>query len=98
MEDAVFAVAQSVVAEAQVDGGQKFTINIRQVLVQSVVLYGFLGELGVSLAEQLIVDTDAVVGEGLSVAIVDAFADIQKFEVVVDCFFVSFDVVVKHTD
>ena len=98
MKDAVFAVAQSVVAEAQVDGGQKFTINIRQVLVQSVVLYGFLGELGVSLAEQLIVDTDAVVGEGLSVAIVDAFADIQKFEVVVDCFFVSFDVVVKHTD
>ena len=98
MEDAVFAVAQSVVAEAQVDGGQKFTINIRQVLVQSVVLYGFLGELGVSLAEQLIVDTDAVVGEGLSVAIVDAFADIQKFEVVVNYFLVSFDVVVKHSD
>ena len=98
MEDAVFAVAQSVVAEAQVDGGQKFTINISQVLVQSVVLYGFLGEFGVSLSEELIVDTDAVVGEGLSVAIVDAFADIQKFEVVVDCFFMSFDVVVKHPD
>ena len=98
MEDAVFAVPQPIVAEAEVDRGQKFTIYISQVLMQSVVLNSLLGKFGVSLAEELIVNANAVIGEGLSMAIVDAFADIQKFEVVVDCFFMSFDVVVEHSD
>ena len=66
--------------------------------MQSVVLYGLLGEFGVSLAKELIVNANAIVGKGLSMAVVDAFADIQKFEVVVDCFFMSFDVVVKHSN
>ena len=66
--------------------------------MQSVVLNSLLGKFGVSLAEELIVNANAVIGEGLSMAIVDAFADIQKFKVVVDCFFMSFDVVIKHSD
>jgi hypothetical protein len=63
-----------------------------------MVLDSFLGEFRISFTQQLVVDADAVVGEGFSVAIVDALADLQKLEIVVDSFTMLFDVVIEHAD
>jgi hypothetical protein len=74
--DAVFAVVESVVAESEVDGGEELAVDVCEVLVEGVVLDGLAGEGGVGLSQQLVVDADAVVGEGFSVAIVNALADL----------------------
>jgi hypothetical protein len=66
--------------------------------VQVVVFDGFFGEFRVGLTQQLVVNADAVIGEGLAVAVVDALADGQEFEVVFHCLLVFLDVVVEHPD
>ena len=71
--DAVLGLTESVVAQSQVDRCQKLSIHIRKSLMQLMVLDGFAAEFGFSLPEELVVDTDTVVGECLSVTVVDAF-------------------------
>jgi hypothetical protein len=66
--------------------------------MKEVVLYRFFRVFGVCLTEQLIVDSDAIIGECFAVAIVDALADLQKLEVKLHCLLAFFDVVVKHAD
>ena len=66
--------------------------------MEGMIFYGFLDELGVRFPQQLIVDADAVVGESLSVVVVDAFADLKKLEVIVNGFFMLFDIVVEDTN
>ena len=66
--------------------------------MKSVILNSFLCELGVSLSKKLIINSDTVVGKGLSMTVVDAFANIEKFEIIVNCFFVFFDVIVENSN
>lgn len=66
--------------------------------MKGVVLYSFLGQLGISFAQELIIDSNTIVSEGLSMTIVDTFAHLQELEVVVDSFFMFLDVVVKDTN
>lgn len=66
--------------------------------MESVILDGLFGQLGVSLSQKLIIDSNTVVGKGLSMAIVDTFAHLQELEVVINGLPVLFDVVVKDTN
>jgi hypothetical protein len=69
-------VAQSIVAESQVNRCQEFTVYISEALVKSVVLDGFASVFGFSLSNELVIHSNAVIGKGLAVAIVDALADL----------------------
>ena len=62
--------------------------------MEGVVLNGLSSKRGVGLAEQLVVNTDAVVGKSLSVTVVDAFAYLQELKIILNCLFILFDVVV----
>lgn len=66
--------------------------------MESVVLNGLFGQLRIGLSQQLIIDSYAVVGQSFSVTVVDTFADLQKFKIVVNSLLVLLDVVVKNSD
>lgn len=63
-----------------------------------MIFNGFASQFWISLPKQLIANSDAVVSQCLSVAVVNALADLQKFEVIIDCLAIFFNVVVKHAD
>ena len=62
--------------------------------MQGMIFNSFLGEFRISFTKKLIIDTNAVVGQSFTMAIIDAFADIQEFEVIVNCLLMFLDVIV----
>ena len=66
--------------------------------MQMVVLNGLLSVLALCFTYQLVVHSDTVVSQSLSMCVVDAFADLQKFQVVLNGLFVLFDVIIQDTD
>ena len=66
--------------------------------MQLVVLNSLFSETWLCFSEELIVNSDAVVGKGLAMAVIDALADLQELEVVLYSLFVLLDVVVEHSD
>ena len=63
-----------------------------------VVLNCFFGVLTLSLSQQLIVHSDTVVSQGLSMCIVDAFTYLQKLQIKLDGLLVLLYVVIKDAD
>ena len=66
--------------------------------MQMMVLNGLLSVLALCFTYQLIVHSDTVVSQSLSMCVIDAFADLQKFQVVLNGLFVLFDVIIQDTD
>lgn len=66
--------------------------------MQGVVLNRFFCEFWIGFAQKLVVNSYAVVGQCLAVAIIDTFADIQKFLIILHRLSVFFDVIVEHTN
>lgn len=63
-----------------------------------MIFNGFPGELRVSLTQELIVNSNAVVSQGLTMTVVDTFANIEKLEIIIDCLLVLLDVVIENPD
>lgn len=66
--------------------------------MQSMVLNSFAGKLWISLSEELIIYSDTVVGQCFSMAIVDALANLQEFQIVINGLLVVFDVIIEDSD
>ena len=66
--------------------------------MESMVLNGLFGQFRIGLSQQLVIDSYAVVGQSFTVTVVDTFADLQKFKIVVNSLLVLLDVVVKNSD
>ena len=66
--------------------------------MQAVVLYRFFCELGVRLTQQLVVHSDAVIGQGFTVAVVDTLAHVQKLLIKLHGFPLLFDIIVEHAN
>ncbi len=96
--NAVLLVPESIIAKPQINRRQKLAIHISQLLVVVVVLNCFLCVLTLSLAQQLIVHSDTVVSQGLSMCVVDAFTDLQKPQIKLDSLLVLLYVVIKDAD
>lgn len=97
-ENTIFTVTDPVMAEAQVNRGQEFAIHISKLLMECMVLDCFLDQRGVFLGHQLVIDSDAVVSQGLSMAVIDALAHLQELLVVLDCLLILLDIVIEHPD
>jgi hypothetical protein len=63
-----------------------------------MILDCFLSKLIVLLSQYLIVNTNTIVSQSLSMTIIDAFTYLQKFNIVFNCLLVLSDVIVKDTD
>ena len=96
--NAVLLIAQPVVAEAEVDRGEELAVYVGEAFVESVVLDRLPRVFRLSFSDELVVDSDAVVGQRFSVAVVDALADLQKLQVVLHSLLVLLDVVIEHSN
>ena len=61
-------------------------------------LNGFLYMGRIFLAHQLIINPDTIVSQGLSMAIADALAHLQKLLIIIDGLFVFFDIVIEYSN
>lgn len=66
--------------------------------MESVILYCFACVFRLSLSDELVIDSYAVVGQRFSMAVIDALADLQKPQVILHSFLVLFDVIIEHAD
>ena len=64
--------------------------------MEGVVLNSFVNEARIPLAEQLVIDPDAIVSQGFPVAVSDALADLEELLIVLDGLLRSLDVVQYH--
>ena len=71
-------VTRLVIDDTEVDVGKELTGHISNFLVASVIVDGIAVELRIGLTELHIVDTDAVVSEGLSVHVSDSLANLEE--------------------
>jgi len=92
--DRVFGVTQTIIAEPEVDRSQEFSIYICKRLMQFVILDCFFCILWVFLADELIVNSYTIVSKRLSVTIIDRFADLQKFQIVLYSFVMFVNIVI----
>ena len=71
-------VTRLVIDDTEVDVGEELTGHISNFLMASVIVDGIAIELWIGLTELHIVDTDAVVSEGLSVHVSDSLANLEE--------------------
>lgn len=66
--------------------------------MQSMVLDSFACQFWICFSQQLVIDSNAVIGQSFPVTVVDTLAHLQKLQVVINCLFVLFYVVVQHSN
>ena len=76
-------VISVVVDNTEIDMCQEFTRNVSDFFVLCVEFDSIIVILGIVLPKFHVVDTDAIVGEGLSVHITDRFANLKEFFVLI---------------
>jgi len=90
-------VISVVVDNTEIDMCQEFTRNVSDFFVLCVEFDSIIVILGIVLPKFHVVDTDAIVGEGLSVHITDRFANLKEFFVLIYSELVLAEVVKQHT-
>ena len=66
--------------------------------MQMMILYSFFSQFAILLTNQLIVNSYTIVGQSFPMTVIYAFADLKELKVVLNGFFVFFDVVIQHSD
>lgn len=91
-------VTNVVIDDTEVDVREELAGHISDLLVLVVELDSFLIEIGlVSLSQLHIVDSDAIVGKGLSMHITYSFTYLQELLILIDCLLVLSKVIVEDT-
>ena len=97
VEHAVLVVSQPVVAQPQVNAGQELPIRISQVLMQLMILHRLGSHLIINIPQQLVVHSNTVISQGLSMTVIDALAHLQKFLIAVHCLTILLHVIIQHS-
>ncbi len=66
--------------------------------MKGMIFDGLTSILWISLSQELIVNSNTIIGECFSMTVIDTFADLQKFEIVLNGFLVLFDIIVQDPD
>ena len=74
----LLVVTRLVIDDTEVDVGEELTGHISDLLVTCVIVDSIAVELGISLAELHIVDTDAVICKGFSVHVSNSLANLKE--------------------
>ena len=64
--------------------------------MQMMILDSLLGQLTILVPQQLVINCNAVIGQGLAMTVVDTFAHLEELKIVLDGFLVFLDIVIKH--
>lgn len=94
----LLVIANVVIDDTEVDVCEELAGHISDLLVLVVELDSLLIEIGlVGLSQLHEVDTDAIVGQGLSVHIADCLTHLEEFLILIDGLIVLSKVVVEDT-
>lgn len=66
--------------------------------MQMMIFNGFLGQLALSLSQQLVIYTDTIVSQSLPMSVIDTFAHLQKFQIILDGFLVFLDIIIENSN